>query len=396
MSNTLSSYNPVFYAQEALNALEKALGMAGRVYRGFDDGATSRTKGQFIDIRVPGAFSAQDGPSSAQDITAANIQINLSSLKEVKFSLTDKELAYSSQQIIDEHIRPAAYALADKIDQDLCLLYKDVPWYADSSTPMVVGDVTGVRKILFNNKVPLNDPTAVHFMIDGTAEKEFLDVSAFTQSQGGGDQAVLSQMSGFLGSRYGMNFFANQNVQTATSATVADLAGAVNNGAGYAAGTKTIAADGVSISAALKAGDIMIVSGHTQQYVLTADATADGAGAIASLSFYGSPNVQGGGLESAVVDNQVVTFVLSGGSGASKVQNLAFHRNAFALAMAKLPDFYDGQGVKVFATPVDPASRLSVRARTWADPGNDKFYVALDCLYGVKTLDGNKAVRFRD
>lgn len=396
MANTLSSYNPIFYAQEALTALEKALGMAGRVYRGFDDGNTSRTRGQFIDITVPGSFSAQDGPSAAQDITAANLQINLSSLKEVKFALGDKELSYSSERIINDHIRPAAYALADKIDQDLCALYKDVPWYADSSTPMVSGDITSVRKILFNNKVPLNDPSAVHFMLDGTAEKELLDISAFTQNQGGGDAAVASQMTGYLGTRYGMNFFANQNVQTATSATVADVAGAVNNGAGYAAGSKTMAVDGISISAALKAGDIMVITGHTQQYVLTADATADGAGAIASLSFYGSPNVQGGGLESAVVDNQVVTFVLSGGSGASKVQNLAFHRNAFALAMAKLPDFYDGQGVKVFATPVDPASRLSVRARTWVDPTNDKFYVALDCLYGVKTLDGNKAVRFRD
>lgn len=395
MANTLSSYNPIFYANEALTALEKALGMAGRVFRGFDDANTSRQRGQYIDITVPGSFSAQDGPSSAQDITAANIQINLSSLKEVKFSLGDKELSYSSERIINDHIRPAAYALADKIDQDLALLYKDVPWYADASAPMVVGDITGVRKILFNNKVPLNDPAAVHFMIDGTAEKELLDVSAFTQNQGGGDQAVLSQMTGFLGSRYGMNFFANQNVQTATSATVADVAGAVNNGAGYAAGIKTVVLDGISAAAALKAGDIMVVTGHTQQYVLTADATADGSG-NATVSFYGSPNVQAGGLESAVVDNQVLTFVLSGGSGASKVQNLAFHRNAFALAMAKLPDFYDGQGVKVFATPVDPTSRLSVRARTWADPGNDKFYVALDCLYGVKTLDGNKAVRFRD
>jgi hypothetical protein len=395
MSNTLSSYNPIFYANEALTALEKALGMAGRVFRGYDDGNTARTRGQYIDITVPGSFSAQDGPSAAQDVTAANIQINLSSLKEVKFALTDKELAYSSERIINDHIRPAAYALADKIDQDLALLYKDVPWYVDSSSPMVVGDITGVRKVLFNNKVPLNDPTAVHFMIDGTAEKELLDVSAFTQNQGGGDAAVLSQMTGFLGTRYGINFFANQNVQTATSATVADLAGAVNNGAGYAAGIKTVVLDGISASAALKAGDIMLVTGHTQQYVLTADATADGSG-NATVSFFGSPNVQGGGLEAAVVDNQVLTFVLSGTSGASKVQNLAFHRNAFTLAMAKLPDFYDGQGVRVFATPVDPTSRLSVRARTWADPGNDKFYVALDCLYGVKTLDGNKAVRFRD
>ena len=396
MANTLSSYNPIFYAQEAQTALEKALGLAGRVYRGYDDSSTARTRGNTIDITVPGAFSAQDAPSSAQDITASNVQITLGSHKEVKFTLSDKELAYSSERIINDHIRPAAYALADKIDQDIAALFKDVPWYTDFSAPAAVGDITTARRILFDNKVPLADEANMHFMASGQIEKELLDLQAFSQFQGAGQAGADTQMRGYLGTRYGFNFFANQNAPSVTSATVVDLAGAVNNGAGYAAGIKTMAVDGVSISAALKAGDIMVITGHTQQYVLTADATADGAGAIASLSFYGSPNVQGGGLEAAVVDNQVVTFVLSGGSGATKVNSLAFHRNAFALAMAKLPDFMDGQGVRVFATPVDAASRLSVRARTWSDPNNSKFYVALDCLYGVKTLDGNKAVRVRD
>lgn len=395
MANTLSSFNPIFYAQEALTALEKALGLAGRVYRGYDDANTSRTKGQFIDIPVPGSFTAQDGPSTAQDITASNIQIELASLKEVKFALTDKELTYSGERIVNEHVRPAVYALADKIDQDVAAQFKNVPWYFDWTGPAAVGDITTARRILFDNKVPLSDEALMHFMASGQIEKELLDLAAFSQNQGAGQAGIDAQMRGYLGKRYGFNFFANQNAPSITSATVADLAGAVNNGAGYAAGIKTMAIDGLSASAALVIGDIVVVTSHTQQYVLSADVTLDGTGA-GSISFYGSPSVQGGGLESAVVDNQVITIVKAGGSGATKVNSLAFHQNAFALAMAKLPDFYDGQGVRVFATPVDPTSRLSVRARTWAAPGEDKFYVALDCLYGVKTLDGNKAVRGRD
>lgn len=395
MANTLSAYDPVFYANEALIALEKALGLAGRVFRGYDDEQTARERGSTIEIRVPGSFTAQDAPSSAQDITASKTTITLDQWKEVKFALTDKELSYTSQRIVDEHIRPAAYALADKIDQTLAGLYTDVPWYTDFTAPAGVADITAARKILFDNKVPLADESMLHFMVSGQIEKELLDLAAFTQWQGSGQAGAEAQMRGYLGKRFGFNFFANQNSQSATSATVADLAGAVNNAAGYAAGAKSMAVDGFTISAALKKGDIVVVTGHTQQYVLTADVTLDGTGA-GTISFYGSPNVQGGGLESAVVDNQVVNIVLSGGSGTTKVQNLAFHRDAFALAMAKLPDFFDGQGVRVFSTPVDPASRLAVRARTWSDPNNSKFYVALDCLYGVKTLDGNKAVRARD
>ena len=82
----------------------------------------------------------------------------------------------------------------------------------------------------------------------------------------------------------------------------------------------------------------------------------------------------------------------SAGSGGTKDIGLAFHEGAFALAVAKLPDFMSGQGVLAH-TATDPDSNLSLRARTWADGNNSKFYVAFDFLGGIKTIDGNKAVR---
>lgn len=393
MANTLSSYNPTFFANEALIQLEKALGMAARVFRGYDDQNTSRQAGSVIDIRIPSSFTAASAPSSAQDITANNTQITLDQWKEVKFSLTDKELSYTGERIIQEHIRPAAFAIADDIDQAIAGLVDDIPWYTDLSSPAAVADVTAARKILFDNKVPLGDPSMLHLMLDGQAEKEFLDLQAFSQFQGAGQAGADAQMRGSLGQRYGFEIFANQNTPSRTSNTVADVAGAINNGAGYAAGVTSIAVDGMATSGAFKKGDIVTITGHTQQYVLTADVTmSSGAG---TLSIFGSPFVQQGGLESAVVDDQVVTIVLAGGSGATKVQNMAFHNNFGALAMARLPDFMDGEGVRVFST-LDPVTGLGIRARTWADGDNSKYNVALDVLYGVKTLDGNKAVRLRD
>lgn len=396
MANTLSAaHNPIFYAQEGLIALTKRLGMAARVYRGYDDVATSREKGETISIKVPSSFVAQDAPSTAQDLGTSKIDISLNQWKEVKFALTDKELSYTSQQIIAEHINPAAYALADKIDQVLCGLAVDVPWYSDWSAPAAVTDITsGFRKGMFARQVDFSNPEKLHCMVSGTIEGELLGLSAFSQNQGAGDQGVATQLSGHIGRRFGFNFFANQNTPSYTSATVADLAGAVNNGAGYAAGIKSIAVDGLTASAALKQGDIVVITGHTQQYVLTADVTLDGTGA-GTLAIFGSPFVQGGGLESAVVDNQVVTIVLQGGSGATKEHSLAFHEGFAALAMAKLPDFYDGNGVRVFSV-LDPVTRIGLRARTWVDGNNSKYFVALDCLFGVKTLDGNKAWRMRD
>ena len=63
MANTLGNYNPIFYANEALIWLQKALGMASRVHLGYDAERRSVSQGQTISIRRPGSFTAQKGSS---------------------------------------------------------------------------------------------------------------------------------------------------------------------------------------------------------------------------------------------------------------------------------------------------------------------------------------------
>jgi len=386
MANTTSPYDPIFYAQEGLIQLEKALGMAGRVHRGYDK--NPQTRGSVIQISQPGTFTAQDAPSSAQDLNPTSLQITLNQWKEVKFALTDKELAYTGQQIVDDHIRPAAYALADKIDQALAALYKLVPYYESATIGSVAtSDLINARKVLFNNRAPVEDVANMHGMVDGNFEAELLALAAFTQYNTGGDRATESLMRGAIGNgpRFGINWFANQNTPTHTSGTAADAAGAVNNGAGYAAGTTTINIDGVTAAGTVKEGDILVVTGHNTQYAITADFTAS-SGAITGLTI--SP-----GLEAAVVDDQVVTIVFGAGSGgSSKGQQLVFHRNAFALAMAPLPTLARELGARVESV-VDPRTGLALRARMFYVGDTSKVYVALDVLYGVKLLDPKLACR---
>jgi hypothetical protein len=68
-------------------------------------------------------------------------------------------LAHVRPKIISDHIRPAAVALADQIDQDIAALYKDVPWYFQMSATPALADIAEMRKIMFDNAVPLNDET---------------------------------------------------------------------------------------------------------------------------------------------------------------------------------------------------------------------------------------------
>lgn len=376
MANTLSVYDPIFYAQEALIQLEKALGMAGRVHRGYDK--EPQQKGSVISISRPSTFTVADAPATAQDITAGSVNITLDKWREVKFKLTDKELSFTQEKIIMDHIRPAAYALADDIDQKLCLEYKNVPWYQSASSPAAVADLTALQRIMFNNSVPEDQRS---LMLSGVLREEFLNLSAFSQWQGAGQAGADAQMRGSLGMKYGFEVFANQNTQTHTAGVAADAAGALNGA--VLKGATTIAFDGVTAGGTFKVGDTFVLAGNTQRYVFTADATADGGGAVASASIFPA-------LVQDYADNVVMTINLVSG-----VQSLGFHKNAFALAMAPLSEMGNQLGARI-ATITDPITSLSLRSRIYYVGNSSEVHVALDVLYGVKTLDANLACRLVD
>ena len=372
MANTLGNYNPEFYANEALMQLYKALGMAGRVHRGAEEerNGAGNQKGDVINMKRPTKFSSQEHVagvgSSAQDVVGENVAITLNNHQEVKYKLTDRELAYTSEQIVSDHIVPAAYALADKIDQDLHALGSRVGPKAFISGSAGSNFITGPRKVLRNNEVPM-DAGSIHYLVDSGMEAAFLDLGLFHEARitgEGGNGAAL--LNGTLGQRFGVEVFASQNADvdvaamdsTATaSAGSGDAVLAVNNASGYSANVSTIALDGGTG---------------------TADTTlAVGEG---SITFYPA-------LRRNTADDAVVTFnLLNAIEESAHVRNLMFHRNAFALAFAPLPTTGDGRGAEM-ATITDPISGLSVRARMWYEGGTGTNYVALDALYGTQVLD---------
>jgi len=378
-SNTLAAYDPIFYAQEALMALEKALGMAGRVYRGYD-----RSPGQIgkvTSIRKPSTFTAQNAPGSDMDIDAGEVQITLDQWKEVKFALTDQELAWTGERIVDEHIRPAAYALADAIDQALAAQYVYIPWYHENASPTDATDITGARKVLFNNAVPLDDPNMVHLMVDGDKEADFLGLNIFhsAATTGGNNEAAL--MRGSLGTRFGMECFANQNVPTHTEGTASTTTLAVATTTAALKGATSMDIDAGSVTGTLVPGDTFIIAGNTQRYAVTGTFTAS-TNVFSAVTF--SPALVADAAEDAVITLNQSTHTA----------NIGFHRNAFALATAPLSEMGNNVGASI-ATVADPITRLSLRSRIWYDGDNSTVKVGLDVLYGIKCLDPNMAVILR-
>lgn len=393
MANTLGNYNPEFYAQEALIQLFKALGMAGRVHRGAEQerNGAGNQKGDTINLKRPTKFTAAEHVagtgSTAQDVVGENVAIVLNNHQEVKYKLTDRELAYTTEQIITDHITPAAYVLADKIDQDLHALGANVGPKAFVSGSASSSFITGPRKVLRNNEVPM-DAGMIHYLIDSGMEAAFLDLGIFHEARITGEGAnAAALMNGSLGQRFGVEVFASQNADVdvaalSSTATASDASGdpvlAVNNASGYTANTSTIAVDGGTLVETLQIGDTFSIAGDPTVYTLTAATTlAAGAG---NLTFYPA-------LRRNVADDAVVTFnLLNAIEEAAHIRNLMFHRNAFALAFAPLPMTGDGRGAEM-ATVTDEVSGLSVRARMWYDGDTASNFVALDALYGTQVLD---------
>lgn len=383
VTNTLGVYDPIFYAQEALIQLENALGMASRIHMGFSEERGAFGRGSVVNIRKPATFTVGNAPATAQDTTTETVAITLDQWREVKFALTDKELAFTRERIINDHIRPAAVALADDVDVKLNALADDIPWlHQMTTTAASVSTLTNTWQTLFDNKVPMT-PGMVHLEANGILTNEFLQLAAFSQQQGAGDFGVNTQRTGSLGMKYGLEPFANQNVQQHAYPSTALGGTPLLNGA-VVKGATSIVIDGAAASGEIKKGDSFVLAGNTQRYVATADVTmSSGAGTVAIFP----------ALVANYADNTALTIAQN--SGNAVYQNLAFHRNAFAIVTAPLSEMGNELGAKI-ATVSDPITGLSIRSRLYYMPDISEVRVALDLLFGVKTLDANLAVRVED
>ena len=392
MANSLGNYNPIFFAQSALDVLQVRMGLANRVYMGYDQERRASNQGDTIRIRRPTRFTAAAAPASASDLNPDSLTLTLNNWYETRFALRDDEFAFTQERIIRDHVGPAAASIAKKVDDTLAALtlgFGAVRVNANNAQ-IVVADIANVQRLLNDMKCPTDDIENMFWML-GAAEQEALIQNTTVASwANGGATALPTIQSGSIGQRYGFNFFLNQN-RTTTAPTGGGTIGGtplVNNGAGYAKGTTTLNIDGAGASGTLKIGDAIKFAGHDSYYYVTANATAS-TGAITGATI--TP-----GLREAVVDNEAVS-VIQPASGTYSGTGLAFHRNSMALAFGTLPDFQQGmtrvQSAEV-ATVSDPVTGLSIRATMWYDASLKKFFVSLDALWGCLMLDGDMGCRF--
>lgn len=375
MANSLSNILDKILAR-GLMTLREAAVMPRLV--NIDYSSEAAQQGNTIDVPKPVAQAVSDVAASANPKAAADkqpglVQIALDQWKTTDFYLTDKEMAEinRNRHFVPMQTAEAARALANTADLYIHSFYTGVYGFIGTAGVVpfsTVATATGARRVLNAQLAPMSERRVV---VDPTAEDQALQLSAFSDLEKTGDQAV--KIEGTIGRKFGLDFYMSQNVVTHTAGTIAG--GEVTVGSTTAAGASAVEMAGGSTLGTVVVGDIFTIAGNSQSYTVKGAETITSAGVDVSIS---------PGLAAVASSGSAISIK------ATHVVNLAFNRNAFALATRPLAAAVEGMPV-VESTIVDNVTGLVLRIELVRQ--NKQTAFQFDMLYGAQLVRPEFAAR---
>lgn len=380
MPNTFIT--PDIVAREALLLLRSNLVGTLLFDRRYDGIFTGDEKvGDTVRIRrrQDGEVTEFTGTVTPGTTTETSINLTLEKHFDASFEVTTKELTLSIQDFSEQVLAPRLIAMAEKVDQYCMTKLNLLPYVATvdafagtgadipDNLPNSIGALAQTRKTLNNLRVPLTGRIQI---VSPEYEATLLSVENFMTADKRGDNGSALE-SASLGRVMGMDFFMDQNVNSASFTSGTFTTGAVNHAGGRAAGSTTIVVDGsVGATDTLKAGDLLQIAGYGN-VVVAANVTFAGSTGTVQLTE---------GLRVAVADNAVIT---KAGASAEVLQRhgAVFHPRAFAFVSAPLVIPPEAEGVML------SYEGLSIRAIRQYDILTKKSIMSLDCLVGATVVD---------
>jgi hypothetical protein len=377
VANNVQPYDHIWYAQRALERLEKALGITKTVYMGYHE--EPKKVGSVIEIRKPGSVPVQAMPiTTATDLTPQKTTIVLDQWWGNAIQVTDKELTFGGEQLVNEHIAPMMQSLAEKIESTLVDLILECPWKVANMGAAAIADLVALRKTMNDNYVPKG---ARYLAVNTEREAGFLSIPQFINADQNADGAA-AQRDGMLTRKFGLDIFQSDMLVNSAAGTLVVTGTAALVGA-HALGATAVTFNGsTSAVGTLKRGDSFKIAGNNQKYAVT-DATATAAGNSITVNI--SPE-----LKQAYAGGSVVTLDTLTSAG----ESFAYDRQYMAIVMAPLAEDGNGKGVEI-ATVNDPRTGLTLRVRRWYEPKEAANYLSFDALWGKKVLDANRGVRLQ-
>jgi len=264
---------------------------------------------------TPGVTPPDDG-----DQTIGNVPMSITKSRRVPVRWNgEQRLALDNNGaqfnvILRDQFAQAMRALANEIEEDLAALhsYASRAYGTAGTTPFAstLSDPAQVRKILVDNGAPTSD---LQLVIDTTAGANMRALAQLTKANEANDTNLLRK--GTLLDLHGFQIRESGQVKTSTAGTGAS---ATTNTAGYAIGATviTLASAGTGT---IVAGDVITFAGDTNKYVVASGDSDTSNGGTITLA---AP-----GLKKALAASAIAITVI-----AAAVRNIAFDRNAIALA----------------------------------------------------------------
>ncbi len=387
-----SFLTPDQITKESLMVLHEKIPFISTINRQFDDqyAREGAKTGSALRIRLPNQYTVRTGKvAQVQDTAESSVTMTLATQKGVDLGFSSADLTLSINDFRKQFIEPAMSALASNIEADVVqTLSKDVYNLVGTA-----GTVPATMLVFGQARQKLNEYLAPkdkrrRVQVDSATMSSMTDAyKGLFQSS----KAIDKQyMEGYIDHQGGFDWYENESIYTHTNGT--DHTTVTVNDGSIASGDTTITTAGGNVTV----GTVFTFSGdavkavhpetkaaysHDQQFVITAVSGNDWTFSPAIITSGATQNV-------SKLPTTGAAITLVGAASTAYGQCLAYHEDAFSFVSADLE----------LPKGVDMASRqrfegISMRfVRDW-DAVNDDWINRIDCLYGMKTLRPQLAVR---
>lgn len=361
--------------------------------------------GDAIKINKPARFiptSGADVTSAIQEVVEQTTTLTLDTRRVVPIALTSAEIQneLALKDWTKRILEPAVSSIAQHVEQAFLDTAMDATYNSVGTAGSTVFDtdtILAARQKLMENLAPSDDN--LFLLLNSKAMRSAVNArKGLFQSS---EDIKKQYKQGYVGEADGFSYLENNLVPTHTNGNdvVFEVRTTVST-----QGQSTLVVEALTTTTGtVKKGTVFTiagvyavhpvtkaVSGDLQQFVVTADATADGSGYATlsvSPSFYTSGADNGlQNIDAFPVDGAAITPV--GAASTGYAQNLAFHKSAFRFASVPL---MRPEGAHM--TSQETVDGMTLRVWMDADILTDKMIMRLDFLGGFAAVRPEWSVR---
>lgn len=374
------------------------------------NGANGYMAGDTITINKPARFTMNttaDITSAIQDVVEEKTTLVLSNQRNVPIALTSAEIStdLALKDWMKRILKPAMTTLANGVESEILTAAKNAVANAAGTAGSSTFDtdmMLSARELLGKNLAPM-DETRYALLDSGSMRKAVNARKGLFQSS---SEIAAQYKQGYMGQSEGFTYLENNLLPTHINGN--DVTGVSVRTTVSSQGSTTLSVQGLTATTGtVKKGSVFTVANvyavhpitktqydYLQQFVVTADATADGSG-YADLSVYPAMYTSSAGGRqniSAFPNSSGGTIVFvgndSGVAPSGYGNSLVYHKNAFRFVSAPLvvPD-----GVHMASQ--ERESGVSIRVIQDYAPLTDKMIMRVDLLYGFTAVRPEWAVR---